>query len=152
MWLSSIFLKTKFLKHCRISEYSVNFLVFDENFFQKPLENFVCIVRLRSGYVKCSPSPEECSARWIVTIRQKLRAEIEKVKGGKPLDFPLPPLVPMPRFKVGRKSIIFWFCEWTILPIYFPNLIYIFYYSNTGRSSLGKLINWMRFFVLKPLN
>ena len=63
------------------SEYSVNFLVFGENFFQKPLENFVCIVGLRSGYVKCSPSPEECSALKIVTIRQKLRAEIEKVKG-----------------------------------------------------------------------
>ena len=103
MWHSSIFLKIKFLKLCRTSEYSVNFLVFWRKlFFQKLLKNFLYIARVCYEYVKHCPSPEKCSALRIVAIRQKLRTEIKKVKGGKNLRNFHPSLVPMPRFKVRR--------------------------------------------------
>ena len=85
--------KLKFLKLCRTWEYYVNFLAFGENFFfEKLVETFLCIAGVRCEYVKHSLSPDESSPLWIVSIRQKLENEIEKLKGGEPKVFP--PLFP----------------------------------------------------------
>ena len=36
---------------------------------QKPVENFLCVARIHSEYVKPFPITGECSARWIMTVR-----------------------------------------------------------------------------------
>ena len=46
---------------------------------QKPIENFLCVVRIHSEYVKRSPISGECSARWIMTVRPTKHFLFDKV-------------------------------------------------------------------------
>ena len=39
------------------------------HWFEKLVENFLCVVRIRSEYVKHSPRSGECSALWFMTVR-----------------------------------------------------------------------------------
>ena len=68
-WLSSRFLKIKLLKLCQASEYSAILCLFWQRLWlQKAVENFLYVVRIRSGYVKHSSRSGKCSALWIMTV------------------------------------------------------------------------------------
>ena len=46
---------------------------------QKPVENFLCVVRIRSEYVKQSPRSGEYSALWFMTVRPTKHFLFDKV-------------------------------------------------------------------------
>ena len=74
MALELIFLKITFWKVCHASEYSVILYHFLQNFWLcKPVENFLCIVHIRYGYLKHATRSEECSALWIIFVRHVFR-------------------------------------------------------------------------------
>ena len=61
--LSSGFLNVMSLKLCQASEYSIILCEFlAKTLTQKPVENFLYVVHIRSEYVKHSPRSGECSA------------------------------------------------------------------------------------------
>ena len=79
-WLSSRFLKIKLLKLCQASEYSAILCLFWQRLWlQKAVENFLYVVRIRSGYVKHSSRSGKCSALWIMTVRSTKHFLFDKV-------------------------------------------------------------------------
>ena len=77
---------------------------------QKPLENFLCIVRIRSEYVKHSPRLGECSALWIMGVRPMKHFLLDKV-----LTPPLYPTVWTPLLYIKNNDVK----KWTRTPLWY---------------------------------
>ena len=73
-WMSSLWSSAKLQN---ILSFCVSF--WRRLWLQKPVENFLCVVRIRFEYVKHSPRSGEYSALWIMTVRRTKHFLFDKV-------------------------------------------------------------------------